>query len=605
MHLPIQGGSMVGKSSDEKLALKVSKLKAELKNLKERLRKSEEKYKDIIENIEDGCGECDLAGNFTFTNTALRNILGYSKDELLGMNYRKYMDEGMAEKVYQKFNKAYRTGMPDKGFDYEIIRKDGTKRVIEVSVSLKRDSEGRRIGFRSILRDVTDRRRIEHEREKYRSNLEAIFSSVKDAIITVDPDMRVIEANKATEDICGLSSQEIIGTILNDCKNCCNNACHEVLRQTLKRKTIVRDYQSECRHKNRPNQIVVFDSSPLRDQDGNIMGAVLVIRDITRLSDLEKELKEQHQFHNIIGKSSEMVKIFKLLEDLADVETTVLITGESGTGKGLVAEALHFSGARAFNPLVNVNCSALSENLLESELFGHVQGAFTGAISDKQGRFQAANGGTILLDEIGDISPRIQLKLLRVLEEKKFERVGESIPQKVDIRIITCTNRNLKEKVKLGHFREDLYYRLKVVEIALPPLRKRSHDIPLLIDHFCSVFNKTFKKNIKGVSKEVQRAFLNYHWPGNVRELEHSMERAFILCHGKVIMLDHIPSEIIEHSKSVSIVTEIKTSVEHSDILTALNKTDWNKAKAARLLGIHRSTLYRKIHQHMLTKPTE
>ena len=576
-----------------------------LKRVEEQLRESEKNVGNILEKIEDGYFEGDLAGNHTFFNTSLCKIFGYSEDELMGMNYRKLMSAEMSKKVYQTFNRAYRTGIPDKGFDYEMLRKDGTKIAVEVSVSLKKDSEGRRAGFRCILRDVTERRRIEQERERYRSHLEAVFGGVKDAIITVDPEMRVIAANQATENICGLARQEIIGKVFTDCQNYCNNACDDVLKQTLNRKTTVREYQSECRHEHRPEQVVIFNSSPLRDRDGNFMGAVLVIRDITRLRVLERELRERHQFHNIIGKSTKMKEIYGLLEDLADLETTVLITGESGTGKGLVAEALHFSGRRAFKPLIKVNCSALAENLLESELFGHVKGAFTGAISDKQGRFQAADGGTILLDEIGDVSPRIQLKLLRVLEEKEFERVGESILKKVDIRVIACTNANLREKVKMGEFREDLYYRLKVVDVSLPPLRERIQDIPLLVDHFCNMFNKEFKRNTDGVSEEVLQAFFNYHWPGNVRELRHSLERAFILCRGKIVTLDHIPSEIRAPLEIGSADFGMKPTVGHADLLNALNKTDWNKAKAARLLGIHRSTLYRKIHKHTLAKPTE
>ena len=280
------------------------------------------------------------------------------------------------------------------------------------------------------------------------------------------------------------------------------------------------------------------------------MGAVLVIRDITLLRDLERELRERHQFQNIIGRSKKMQDTYRLLEDLANLETTVLITGESGTGKELVARALHYSGQRAFKPFVTVSCSALAESLLESELFGHVRGAFTGAIRDKQGRFQAANGGTILLDEIGDISPLIQLKLLRVLQEKEIERVGESTPQKVDVRVIACTNKDLKEKVRRGEFRQDLYYRLKVVEVSLPPLRDRLEDLPLLVDHFCHSFNERFKKNIEGISNEVLGKFMDYPWPGNVRELEHVMEHAFVLCHGGVITLEHLPSEISDYERN-------------------------------------------------------
>jgi transcriptional regulator with PAS, ATPase and Fis domain len=333
------------------------------------------------------------------------------------------------------------------------------------------------------------------------------------------------------------------------------------------------------------------------DQEGKFTGALLVIRDITLLRDLERELRERHWFQNMIGKNKRMQDIYRLLEDLANIETTVLITGESGTGKELVAKALHYSGQRAFNPFITVNCSALTESLLESELFGHVKGAFTGAIHDKQGRFQAADQGTILLDEIGDISPLIQLKLLRVLQEKVFERVGESNPQKVNVRIIACTNKDLKEKVRKGEFREDLYYRLKVVEVSIPPLRDRLEDIPLLVNHFCDIFNKRFQKEIDGLSNEVLNKVMSYHWPGNVRELEHVIEHAFVLCHGRVITLEHIPSEVRDCGNSDKIMRQknyVKDSIGAQEILRALNETGGNKAKAARLLGISRPTLYRK-----------
>jgi transcriptional regulator with GAF, ATPase, and Fis domain len=257
-------------------------------------------------------------------------------------------------------------------------------------------------------------------------------------------------------------------------------------------------------------------------------GAVLVIRDITREYDLERKIAEQYQFQEIIGKSKKMKELYALLEDLTESSTTVLITGESGTGKELVANALHRGGTRAQKPFVKVNCSALSDFLLESELFGHVKGAFTGALKDKLGRFEMADGGSILLDEIGDISPRVQHKLLRVLQEKEFERVGDSVSVKVDVRIMTSTNRNLNEMVRLENFREDLYYRLKVIEVKLPSLRERLDDIPLLVDHFCNIFNRRFNKDIEGVSEEVYKLFSSYFWPGNVRELENALEHAFV-----------------------------------------------------------------------------
>jgi len=471
--------------------------------------------KSIIEQIEDGISEVDLKGNGTFGNLANRRMLGIDDEnvESLGRNYRSYMDEETAKYVAHAYSEVYRTGVPGKDIVYDIIRKDGTRRTVEATVSLIQDEEGKITGFRSVNRDITERRKAERELAEHRIQLEAILRSVKDVIITLDLEQRVILASQEIENSCGLTPEEAIGTMFPQSLDQCSQSCFEVIRQTLEKKETVKEYKIECGRTQRNQQLVSLTSSPLMDQEGRFTGALLVIRDITLLRDLERELRERHLFQNIIGKSKSMQSIFRLLEDLASLETTVLITGESGTGKELVAKALHYSGQRAFNSFVTVNCSALTESLLESELFGHVKGAFTGAIYDKQGRFQLADGGTILLDEIGDISPLIQLKLLRVLQEKVFERVGESTPQKVDVRIIACTNKDLKEKVRNGEFREDLYYRLKVVEVSIPPLRDRFEDLPLLVDHFRSFFNQRFKKEIDGISNEVLNKFMSY--PGN------------------------------------------------------------------------------------------
>ncbi len=442
------------------------------------------------------------------------------------------------------------------------------------------------------------------EIQNHRSRLQAIFRSVDDAIITVDKDMKVIEANQSTLDICGLDPDLIIGRkIFKNPQVKCMQPCLDVLTKTLKTKETVREHQIECRHQHKERQTVVVTSSPLLADNGDFMGAVLAVRDISRLNQLERELKERNKYQNIVGKSREMQQVYALIEDLADLETTVLVRGASGTGKELVAKALHEQGRRAGKPIVVVNCSALAENLLESELFGHVKGAFTGAVSDKIGRFQMADGGTIVLDEIADISPMIQLKLLRVIQEKQFEQVGVSRPTKVDVRIIALTNSDLKEKVSEGTFRKDLYYRLKVMEIILPSLRRRTGDLPLLIDHFLKLFNRRYQKKIKKVNDKVLKAFMQYPWPGNVRELEHAIEHAFVLCKEATIRSAHIPMEILENiSERTSSVKKRSVENEREIIFDTLGQTDWNKAKAARLLGMDRSTLYRKIQKYNISK---
>jgi two-component system response regulator HydG len=446
---------------------------------------------------------------------------------------------------------------------------------------------------------------LEAEKEQYRRNLEAIFRSVNDAIITVDKNMRIIAANDATREICALNPKEIVGQTFYNVARYCAQSCYKALKEILETGKTIKDYRVECGQPMRPHQIVAISSSPLRDKADKNIGTVLVIRDLTRVAEMEEELRQRYNVHNIVGKSHQMQRIFRLLDELMNTDTTVLITGETGTGKELVAKALHYGGIRAAKPLVIVNCSALAENLLESELFGHVKGAFTGAQKDRVGRFQAAQGGTLFLDEVGDIPPKLQLKLLRALQEKTFERVGDSTTYHLDVRVIAATNCDLKKKVSQGEFREDLYYRLKVLEIALPPLRERREDIPLLVNHFLTLFNESYNKNIEGISQEALRIFMIYPWPGNVRELQHAIEHAFVLCNSPAIALEHLPAELQDYPQKVPAPADrLKiSSLQTPDILQALIKTGWNKAKAARLLGISRPTLYQLINLHNLHPP--
>jgi PAS domain S-box-containing protein len=437
---------------------------------------------------------------------------------------------------------------------------------------------------------------LQDENVKYRSNLEAIFRSVKDAIITVDKELVIIETNDAAKKICGID-RDAIGRPFGAHSGGCGSKCLDLLNNTLTGKQSLEVQRAECECNGSYRQIVTISTSPLINSRGEFSGAVMVVRDETRLNDLERDLRERQQFHHIIGQNSEMQKIYSLIEDLADVQTTVLITGESGTGKELVAEAIHYKGNRSDKPLVKVNCSALSENLLESELFGHVRGAFTGADRDKIGRFQKADGGTIFLDEIGDISPRMQLRLLRILQDRVFERVGDSTSIKVDVRVIAATNQDLSEKVRQGEFREDLYYRLKVVEMALPPLRDRKDDILVLVDYFIKTFNKKFNKRIVAISEDVQTIFMEYSWPGNIRELEHTLEHAFVITRQDTITIDQLPQSFNNISIRKQTSYPDQNEIGHQAILDALKKTDANKAKAARLLGISRQTIYRKIKE--------
>ncbi len=439
------------------------------------------------------------------------------------------------------------------------------------------------------------------DRESCRQNMEAIFRSVKDGIVTVTADMTVMEVNAAAAVICGIPkgdiSQNPLAAMLGDCSGECLRALHE----TLKSQKATHLHHIECRAGRRPGQVVSVSVSPLLSRRNKFAGGVMVLRDETRLLNLERNLKERQFYDRLIGNAPRMQRVKALIKDLAGVPTTVLLTGESGTGKELVVDSLHFQGDRSDKALVKVNCSALSDNLLESELFGHVKGAFTGAVKDHVGRFQKADGGTIFLDEIGDISPKMQLRLLRAIENMEFERVGGNTSIKVDVRIVAATNQDLRLRVARGQFREDLFYRLRVMEINLPPLRERREDIPLLVSHFIQKFNRRLGKQIKTVTEEALRSLTCHDWPGNVRELENMIERAFVLCHQSTITMDHLPEELLSGSRSpMGGAYPLTEDEEVSSILSALEKTAGNKSRAARLLGFSRKTIYRKIEKYNL-----
>jgi len=447
---------------------------------------------------------------------------------------------------------------------------------------------------------LEEKGRLQAESQRYSSHLEAIFRSVSEGIVAVDTGLRVSQANQAAEAICGFSGQDAIGRSWGELKTDCSGACRKVLSLALQGRVPVKGQRLTCWQDAGRQQLVIANATPLQDQAGRHMGAVLVLRDISRLVQLERELEERRAFHRLVGASPAMQRVYSLMDDLADTDATALITGESGTGKELVAEALHYSGPRREKPLVKVSCSALAENLLESELFGHVRGAFTGAYKDKTGRFELAHGGSLLLDEVGDISPRIQLKLLRALQEKEFERVGESRTRRVDVRIIACTNQDLKAKVARGEFRQDLYYRLKVVEVSLPPLRDRPGDISLLSQHFLVKFRLQYNKSISGLSPGAMEILLNHSWPGNVRELEHALEHAVVLCRENILEARHLPPELRLEKRSLPRSPQDRLRSERRELQLALENCRWNKARAARELGISRQTLYRRIKRYGL-----
>lgn len=452
-----------------------------------------------------------------------------------------------------------------------------------------------------------DKKKLQLENEKYKRYLETIFSSVRDAIITIDNNLQIVQLNETAKQWLRHSSSSTRQPDLQSYHSVMGRACLQDAQQVLSTGHAVLEHQVECRKIDGNLQIVSLNAAPLHDGSDEFDGVVIVARDIT-LPLSRFHSGSRNNFHGFVGSSASLHGIYKLIENVGKVDTAVLITGESGTGKELAAEALHAQSSRREMPLIKVDCAAISEELLESELFGHKKGSFTGANDDRQGRLILADKGTLFLDEIGDISQRMQLRLLRFLQEKTFTPVGQDSPVEVDVRIIAATNVDLRQKIKEGGFREDLYYRLKVVEVNLPPLRTIKDSIPILAHHFLSLFREKLKRNIYGISDQAMEGLVRYSWPGNVRELRHVIERACVLCAGTTISLAHFPEEIqnppppVDESSATQSPTPQRADLppylsEKDQIIDMIKRAHGNKAKASRMLGIDRSTLYRKMRR--------
>ena len=451
-----------------------------------------------------------------------------------------------------------------------------------------------------------------------------LLESMADGVFTLDGSGKITSWNPAMERISGYTAGEAMGkscAMLNF-NRCFSKSCPAGISECgIYQHGRIDGKECFLKHKNGNDVPVIKSARILRDKNGSVRGVVETVTNLTELQKARREAEEAnrkmgeiHRFDNIIGKSSAMQRVFSTIKSAASSDATILIQGESGSGKELVAGAVHYNSNRAGMAFVTVNSSALSESLLESELFGHVKGAFTGAVRDRVGRFEEAEGGTLFLDEIGDLSPFIQVKLLRVLQERELERVGESKKRKIDIRVITATNRDLYSLVESGQFREDLYYRLKVFPINIPPLRERKKDIPILISHFIELQNHKTGKQITGVTQPAMRILLDYNWPGNVREFENSIEHAFVLCEGEHIDIFDLPVEIRQleyrldftkvHATGKSTGT-LRTKLTRELLLETLEASNWNKAEVARRVGFSRAAIWKYMNKWNipLTKP--
>lgn len=430
-----------------------------------------------------------------------------------------------------------------------------------------------------------------------------ILDSVADGVFTVDLNWKITTFNRAAEIITGIKKEDALGCLCRDVfhSDICDGAC--ILKQSIKLGNPIINRSIYIIRPDGNKVPVSISAAPLRNEKGEIIGGVETFRDESEITELRKQLQKSYNFFDVISKNSDMDRMFKILPDLALSDSTVLILGESGTGKELLARAIHQLSRRKDKEMIAVNCGALPDTLLESELFGYKAGAFTDAKKDKPGYFTRAEGGTLLLDEIGDVSPALQVKLLRVIQERTFTPLGGVASMKADVRIITATNKDLELLVQEEKFRQDLFYRINVVQLKLPPLRERKEDIPILSNHFIQRFNKVKGQEVMGLSQEALAILMKHDFPGNIRELENIIEYAFILCRKGMILPDHLPERFQnQFTFKLHVNREKQTLQEHKKVavLDALERNKWKRMATCRELGISKGTLRRMIEDFQI-----
>jgi PAS domain S-box-containing protein len=440
------------------------------------------------------------------------------------------------------------------------------------------------------------------------ASTEAILESISDGVFTVDQEWRITSFNRAAEEITGVLRREALGKRCSEVfrSSMCEAEC--ALRRTLKTGKPVIGKSGYIIDSDGNRIPISVSTAVLRDATGRVTGGAETFRDLSEVEALRRELEGKFQIGDLVSRSPLMQRLFEVLPALAASPSTVLILGETGTGKELVARTIHSLSPRSQGPFIAVNCGALPDTLLESELFGYKSGAFTGAIKDKPGRFAMARGGALFLDEIGEVSPALQVRLLRVLQDRAYEPLGATRSESTDARIIVATNKDLIDQVRQGVFREDLYYRVNVVRVELPPLRSRKEDIPLLVEQFVARFNRLQMKSVQGMTSEALSLLMAHHWPGNIRELENVIERAFVICHEGLIGIGHLPGELTGRGAAGRAGSEARSAHDILDaqaLRAALERNAFNRLAAAKELGIHKTTFFRRMKKLGITPPKQ
>lgn len=539
-------------------------------------------------------------------NEAASRITGFKENKIIGKNIEVLFSKNKKDITYLLDSMEH--NIPFSNLAIDITDSNGNiKNVLASITPILKNKTVLSIVF--VFRDTKEMLSMVEEIESKSNELinqknkfDSIFNSNIEGTFTIDNDWYITSFNHSAEMITGYKASEAIGKKCREIFNSilCGNGCH--MEQTMQKGKSTIGNELEIINKKGKILPIKVNSGILLDNNNKKIGAVETFIDLSEMRNLSNHIKKKFNYGNIIGKNREMDKIYNLLDSVAQTDTTVLITGESGTGKELVARAIHLNSPRFSEPFIPINCSAFAESLIESELFGYEKGAFTGAYTTKIGKFESANNGTIFLDEIADISLPVQTKLLRVLETRQFERVGGNKSIKINVRIITATNKYLLDEVRAGRFREDLYYRINVVNIHLPPLRERMDDLTLLVNYFITQFNERFNKSVNHISNEVYHLMEKYQWKGNIRELENVIEHCFVLCSGNVILPEHLPDRFLKNDFSAySNYDTMKNDIERKLILDTLKRNRGSKIKTAKELKINPSTLWRKIKRYKIT----
>lgn len=533
-----------------------------------------------------------------FVNPAFCAMTGYSPEEILHKTPRILQGSKSDRAMLKRLRDTLDRGEPFSG-DTVNYRKDGSEYYVEWDITPIRAAGGEITHFLSIQRDVTARKLAENQlREMYqqversRNDLGSILNELRIGTVMTNENDRVVFVNAAASQIFGrpesaatdLPWQQLFPL---DAEN--TRSLQELVGKPSAERNRI------ALHLDGAGGRRLWVEVDVKDDPRDPRGKIFFLYDVTDVHDLRRLLDERAQFYDLLGKSAVMRQIYQQIREVARVDATVLIEGETGTGKELVARAIHAASHRKDKPFIPVNCAGLTESLLASQLFGHKRGAFTGAVEDHQGLFEAANGGTLLLDEIGDIPMAVQNQLLRVLQEREIVRLGENRPRKIDVRLLAATHRSLSDEVAKGNFRADLFYRIRVARIAVPALRERREDIPLLAASFLAQFSAAAGKPVTEVSHEAVRLLMDHPWPGNVRELGSAIEFAVIRCRGAVIQPDDLPPEVAEPADVASSIPGDPLRDEKARFLDALSRSRGNRTRAARLLGISRATLYRRL----------